>query len=486
MKKLPLTLVGILALLAGVLLARTATFTSRQFPVEPARAIAIDRDAMAKRLSDAIQIKTISFPEPAAAAAEEFHQFHDFLAESFPRVHRQLTRETVNTYSLLYTWKGKDARLKPLMLMGHMDVVPVEQATEKHWTHPPYSGAIADGYVWGRGAMDDKAGVLGPLEAVENLLREGFEPQRTIYLAFGHDEEIGGADGAGKIADLLRSRGIELEFVLDEGMNVVESIIPGIAAPAALIGIAEKGYVSLELTVESAGGHSSTPPPRTTIGILSSAIHRLEASPFPSRLNLPTRKMLEFTGPEMAWHKRIVFANLWLFDPLVRGELARSPLTDATIRTTQAVTIFEAGVKENILPTKARAVVNFRVLPGETIDGVTDRVRKVIDNPEVKITPLPIRVDPSPVSDTEGQAFKTVQRSITQVMPKVLVAPALLVAATDSRHYVKLSRNIFRFLPITIRPGDAKRYHGVDERISLRDYERCVGFYAQLIRNTNK
>ena len=486
MKKLSLTLSAILAVLAGVILVRTVTFTSRQLQVAPAQAMAIDRDGLAKRLAEAIRFKTISFQDPAEPSVIEFNRLHAFLAKSFPRVHGQLSKETVNTHSLLFTWTGKDARLKPMLLMGHMDVVPVDSATEKKWTHASFSGTIDDGYVWGRGTMDDKVSVLGILEAVEYLLGAGFQPQRTIYLAFGHDEEIGGYNGAGKIAALLQQRGVELEYVLDEGMNIVEGIIADVSAPVALIGIAEKGYVSLELTVESPGGHSSTPPPRTAIGILSDAIDKIERSPFPSRFEGPTGQMLEFIGPEMSWQKKIIIANRWLFDPLVRRELAKSPLTDATIRTTQAATIFEAGVRENILPTKARAVVNFRILPGDTIDGVVDRVRKVVDSPEIRITPLPIRVEPSPVSDAESAAFKTLHRTIRQIAPQVLAAPALLVAATDSRHYAKLSRNIFRFLPITLRSDDAKRYHGIDERISVSDYERCVRFYAQLIRNSTR
>jgi carboxypeptidase PM20D1 len=324
------------------------------------------------------------------------------------------------------------------------------------------------------------------LEAVEDLLSASFQPQRTIYLAFGHDEEIGGANGAGKIAELLRARSVELEFVLDEGMNIVDGVIPGIAAPAALVGIAEKGYLSLDLSVETAGGHSSIPPAETAIGIVSRALQRLDATHFPARLSGPTRRMLEFLGPEMAWAKRLALANLWLFDPLVRKQLAESPLTNAAIRTTLAPTLFNAGINEYVLPTKASAVVNLRILPGDTIAGITERVRTTIDDPRVKIAALPIRVEPSAVSDSDAASFQLIHRTIRQAIPEALVAPALLVAGTDSRHYAGLTKNIYRFLPITLRSDDAKRYHGIDERISLQDYERCVRFYAQLIRNSDR
>ena len=486
MKKVSFTFLGILVVVSSVLVIRTARFTSRQLQVAPAQAIAVDRDGAAKRLAEAIRFQTVSFQDPAEPSVKEFDRLHAFFTISFPRLHQQLSKETINAHSLLYMWKGKEARLKPILLMGHMDVVPVESATEKHWTRPPFSGEIAEGYIWGRGTMDDKVGVLGILEAVEYLLNVDFQPQRTIYLAFGHDEEIGGHNGAGKIVELLRGRGVELEFVLDEGMNIVDGVISGIAAPAALIGIAEKGYLSLELSVETAGGHSSIPPAETAIGIVSRSLQRLEAAPFPARLSGPTRRMLEFLGPEMAWAKRLALANLWLFDPLVRKQLAASPLTNAAIRTTLAPTLFHAGVKENVLPTQASAVVNLRILPGDTIAGATAHVRATIDDPRVKIIPLPVRMEPSAVSDIEAASFSVIHRTIRQTVPEALVAPALLVAATDSRHYAGLTKNIYRFLPITLRPEDASRYHGIDERISLEDYARCVRFYAQLIRNSNR
>jgi carboxypeptidase PM20D1 len=366
-----------------------------------------------------------------------------------------------------------------------MDVVPVDANTEKNWTYPPFSGRITDSYVWGRGTMDDKVNVLGILEAAEYLLAHGFKPRRTLYFAFGHDEEIGGSKGALQIAALLRRRNVELEFILDEGSNILDGIIPDTPAPVALIGIAEKGYVSLELTVEMPGGHASTPPDHTSIGILSSAVAKLEGSPFPARLSEPIRQMFAFIGPEMPWPKKFGLANLWLFGPLVQRQLARSPLTNAAIRTTQAATVFQSGVKENVLPPHATAIVNVRILPGDTINGVIDHARTVIASNQVKVSPLEIRFEPSAISDSQSPVFQRLHRTIKEVAPEVLVAPSLLVAATDSRHYAPLSKNIFRFLPITVSSEDARRFHGVDERISVKDYERCVRFFVQLMRNSD-
>ena len=482
MKKIIVTLIGLFAIMVGVALVRTARFTSRQIQVPAAEDIPLDHDKMAERLSHAIQYKTISDRALNPFAAAIFKRFHTFLANAFPLVHAHLAKEIVGENSLLFTWKGRDNTLKPILLMGHMDVVPVDPKTENDWTYPPFSGRIADGYLWGRGTMDDKVNVLGILEAAEYLIANGFEPRRTLYFAFGHDEEVGGSNGAAKIAALLQRRNIDLDYVLDEGGNILDGIIPDITAPVALIGIAEKGYVSLELTVESPGGHASTPPEHTAIGILSSAIAQLERSPFPARLSAPLRQMFAFIGPEMPWPKQFALANLWLFEPLIRRQFAQSPLTNAAIRTTQAATVFHSGVKENLLPAGAAAIVNVRILPGDTVNGVIEHARRVIDDDRVKISTLEIRVEPSAISDPQSTAFQRLHRAIKEAAPGIIVAPGLLVADTDSRHYAPLSRNIFRFLPITLRPEDARRFHGLNERISISDYERCVRFFVQLMR----
>ena len=480
-KKLILALLALFGLLVLVLVVRTIRFSSRQIAAPPVARLNVDSAALLDRLSRAIQFRTVSSHDAAQIPGEAFQRFHDFLNEAFPQIGKQLHKETVGGHSLLYTWKGQESGVKPILLMAHMDVVP---ATDQNWRHPPFSGALADGYVWGRGAMDDKASVMAILEAVEYLLGNGFAPKRTVYLAFGHDEEVGGRDGAARIAELLRSRGVELEFVLDEGMNILSGIVPGISAPVALIGIAEKGYLSLSLSAESAGGHSSIPPAQTAIAIVGRALQKLDTEPFPSRLSGPTRQMFEYLGPEMGWTNKLVLANLWLFDPLVRRQLARSPITNAAIRTTVAPTIFNAGMTENVLPPSATAVINLRLMPGDTIASVVEHVRRVIDEPSIKIAPLPVQIEPSSVSDIQSPSFNLIQRTIHQTAPAALVAPALLVAGSDSRHYAGLTKNIFRFLPITLGPEDTKRYHGIDERISVEDYERCVRFYAQVIRNS--
>lgn len=486
MKKRVLLLLALfLALVAAVLLINTLRFTSKQVRVEPVEPLAVDEEGAAHRLAEALRFQTVSYQEPEEVKGEEFLAFHHYLEETFPKLHATLTKELVGNYSLLYTWKGRDEKLKPILLMAHQDVVPVERESLANWAEPPFAGSIAGGYIWGRGAMDDKANLLAIMESVETLVGQGFQPQRTIYLAFGEDEEVGGTIGAAKIADLLGERRVELEYVLDEGLAITEGILPDISHPVALVGIAEKGFVSLELGVEVEGGHSSMPPPQTAIGILSAAVNRLEERQMQASMEGPTRQMLEAIGPEMPFGKKLVMANLWLFKPLVERKLSSAPSTNASIRTTTAATIIEGGIKENVLPTKARAVVNLRISPGDSIESVTRHVRETISDARVKVGRFgSFASEPSPVSSTGAEGYQLVERTIRQLFPETLVAPALVLGGTDSRHFVKLTGNIYRFSAMHLRAEDLERVHGINERIAITDYAGCVRFYYQLIRNS--
>ena len=476
-----------LVVLFAVLLVRTLRFSARPSPVPPAVAIAVDNDKATRRLARALRFRTVSQEDPTQFAGEVFQAFHAWLAEAFPGVHASLQKETVGGFGLLFTWPGSEAALPPVLLMAHQDVVPVSPETEPDWTHPPFAGEIAEGHVWGRGALDDKSSLMGILEAVEALLASGLQPRRTLYLAFGQDEEIGGTQGAAKIAGLLRSRQVRVEYILDEGGFVAEGLIPGLAAPAALVGIAEKGYLTLELSVAGEGGHSSIPERHTIIGILSKALVRLEENPFPADLSF-SRLFFSKVGTGMPFPKRLALANLWLFAPWVEKMLSRSPEMNAGIRTTVAPTQLSAGVKENVLPVRATAVVNFRVMPGEKTDGVIERVLRVVADSRVQIRARTIRSEPSPVSDVRAASFSMLERTIRQVAAEeeLLVAPYLVVGATDCRYYNDLCDNIYRFSFIRVGPEDLKRVHGTDERISVEGYAQLVRFYAQLLRNTQE
>lgn len=481
-KKLALALLVAIVGLGILLVTKTLVFRSRQVAVEPA-SITVDATEVAGRLAGALQFRTISHQDSAAFDAAEFARFHQYLMRTFPRLDTGLSRETVAGSSLLYRWAGSDTTLAPVILMAHQDVVPVEPGTEGDWTHPAFSGAIADGYIWGRGAMDNKGNLVAQLEAVETLLARGYAPRRTIFLAFGHDEEVGGLLGAVRIVELLRSRGVRPAFVVDEGGALADGLIPGLGHPVALIGIAEKGYVSLELSVRVEGGHSSMPPAQTAVGILAAAVRRLEQNQMPRGIRDVTAAMFDHLGPEMPFGPRLAMANRWLFGSMIERQFGASPQGNALLRTTTAPTIFQAGVKENVLPSSAAAVVNFRILPGDSTTTVIAHVRRTIADPRIQVRPLRFQSEPSPVSSAESEHFQLLARTIRQIVPTAVVTPWLVVGGTDSRHFTALTSNVYRVGVTRVGPGDLRRAHGTDERVSVEGYAEMVRFYMQFLQN---
>src|SRR6059036_2073661 len=315
MKRILVALLVAVLVLAAIVLERTFTFRSRQPQAAPVAVEPLDTAALAQRLAGALRFKTISFQDSSQFDAREFDGFQRYLRTTFPKLHAALKLEKVNGYGLLYAWPGSDPSAPPIVLLAHQDVVPVEPGTETRWTEPPFEGRIAGGYVWGRGALDDKGSLVGLCEAVEHLLGAGAgaKPRRTVYLAFGYDEEVGGRRGAARIAELLASRNVHPEFVLDKGGALTNGLVTGIAAPVALVGIAEKGYVTVSLTAQAEGGHSSMPPPQTAVGMLATGLTRLEGQQMPRAIRGPTADMFDYLGPEMSFGPRLVMANRWLF-----------------------------------------------------------------------------------------------------------------------------------------------------------------------------
>jgi len=486
MKKKIAAVIGFLVVvLAVVLVVNTLRFRSMQTDAEPASDIPMNEIAAAERLAGALRFPTISHEDPADFDGDVFLQLHAYLQETFPNVHSTLTWETVNDYSLLYRWAGTDPSLSPIALLAHQDVVPVEPGTEDNWTHDAFGGVIDDGYVWGRGALDMKNILVAIFEAVEMSIEQGAQPQRTTYLAFGHDEEVGGQNGAVQLAALLQSRGIQLDHVLDEGGAIASGLVPGIPGTVALIGIAEKGFTSTELLVEMTGGHSSMPPPQTAIGILSAAIERLEEHQMPLAFTGATEAMFDYIGPEMPFGQRIIVANRWLFGGLLKRIFASSPEGAAMLRTTTAPTIFQAGIKANVLPSTARAVVNHRILSGNTSDEVIEHVRRTVDDPRIQVrTAEGFVSEPSPVSDVNSESFAILTRTIHEVFPGTVVAPYLLVGGTDSRNYAGIAKNVWRFSGARIEADDLGRVHGTDERIGVDAYADLVRFFIQYLNNT--
>jgi carboxypeptidase PM20D1 len=470
----------VLALVA-VCVVRTLLVRRPDHASNTAPHIAVDDAAAVGRLAGAIRIQTIS--EPLAAPNQAaLSQLRAYFEQSFPHVHATLKREIVGDGALLFTWQGGDASLAPLLLMGHMDVVPVDNTSLDRWKHPPFSADIADGYVWGRGASDDKAAVVSILEAAEALLAQGFTPKRTIIFAFGNDEENDG-HGAEALAALLNSRGVHPEMVMDEGGFIARGLVPGVSGDVALVSVAEKGIASVQLQVNAPGGHSSRPPKHTAIGRLSVALARVEKHQMHARISPTAGKMLDALAPSMGFGERLVVTNRWLLGPVLIKSLEQSPGGNALVRTTTALTMMNAGVKDNVLPTQATAVVNFRILPGDTIQGVLAHVRKVVKDPEVHISLYPTTAgEASPESPTDSSGYKLLKQTIEEFFPDAPVTPNLLVARTDSVHYYQLTPNVYRFFPQVRDEADVETIHGINERIKVTDYARAVQFMAALMQ----
>ena len=474
-KRIVLAVAVVLLVLAGVLAANTARLKPAPL-ADAAPAVTIDPAAV-ERLAGAVRIATVSGEVPPPA--ESLAAFQDLLRQSFPLVHAALRQETIGGGSLLYTWQGKDPGAPALLLAAHQDVVPVEAGA---WQQPPFGGAIAGGFVWGRGTLDDKGSLMAILEAVERLLGQGYQPRQTVYLAFGHNEEIGGEGGAQAIAALLRQRHARIGLAVDEGSAVLDGVIPGVGAPVAMIGVAEKGYVSVEIAARGPGGHSSLPSADNAAVRVARAVARIEDDPMPARIDGAIGGLLDGIAPYTRGAMRVALANRWLSGPLVKRQLLANPTTAAALRTTTALTILEAGTKDNVLPQRARAVINHRILPGETIAGVVAHDRAAVDDPRVTVRALPGGFEPGPPVATGSAEYRRFAAVVGATFPNAAVAPGLVVGATDLRHYQAMAGAAFRFEPIVVTPADLERIHGKDERIGVDAYMRAIGFYERLIR----
>jgi carboxypeptidase PM20D1 len=491
-KRILLGVLAIVLLLAALVAINTLRKGSRQMEVAPLTAITVDEAGAAARLGEAVRLRTISSREDATLNADQFTQFHALLQARFPKVHATLKREVVADLSLLYTWEGTNPKAEPILFLAHQDVVPVAPGTEGDWQVPPFSGEVKDGFIWGRGSWDDKGNLMSQLEAVEMLLTSGYKPERTVYFAFGADEEASGVRGAAKIAAVLAERKVHVGFVIDEGLLVLDGVMPGIAKPTALIGVAEKGYMSVVLKMSATPGHSSMPPKKGTsaIGMMSAALKRLDDEQLPGGIRGVAGEMFDTMAPEMGGFSRVALSNLWLFGPVVQKQLEGAASTNAMLRTTTALTIVNAGNKENVVPGRAEATVNFRILPGDTKEQVLEHVRnqvtQAVGADKFELLALPGAVDASKVAPTDSAQYKLLNKTVREVFPDALVAPGLMVAATDSIHYSAISDHIFKFSPIRANSEDLKRFHGTNERLASKNYVDAIRFYHRLLSEAAK
>ena len=471
-----------LASLVTLLIYRTLTFTNRQLSASSLRLPAAHAtatvhfqshaDVVCQRLSAAIACPTVSHDDLTRVDHAHLLQLHAQLERSFPLVHKHLTRSVISTHSLLYVWQpaqpAQPAAL-PILLLAHLDVVPAPDA--EHWRHPPFSGRRADGRIHGRGAIDDKNNLLAQLEAVEYLLSIRYQPSRAIYFAYGHDEETGGLEGARRVAERLAAQGVRFEWCLDEGLFVINRVVPLYPRPVALICVSEKGFVSAQLTVAvdaKEAGHSSAPGDTSAIGILGGALSQLQRTKAPSYYGANERALMEWLAHGFPFPMRVLVSNLWLFAPLLRLVMAAKPQTATTVRTTTALTVVRGGDKANVLPTQATAIVNHRVHPNDSVDGVLAFDRAVVADARVAVAAVGAqRTEPSAVSSAASRGFRCLHESVLAVYPGVSAAPALFVAGSDSKWYAALCDDVYRFsLTYMDSPAETAMFHGRDESIS--------------------
>lgn len=435
------------------------------------------RADIAKRLSRMIQLPTVS-AELESRGNTPFEAFVTLLEELYPLVHTHLTRERITDFGLLFHWRGSAHNTDPAVLMAHYDVVPVDESDP--WSYPPFEGHIADGFVYGRGALDDKGPMVVLLDAVENLLIAGFTPARDIYLSFGGNEETFGEAGE-RIADTLHERGITPWLVLDEGGAVVDAPLPFVSGKAAMIGVGEKGLATVRISARSEGGHSSVPPPLTAVGRVSRAVTKLTPRTFHARAPRAIPRMLALFAPRSSGPGRMLYRTLaawpWLNARVfatLGGEAA------AMVRTTIAPTRLSGGTANNVLPSQASATVNLRLALGETVEGTARRLRKRIGDKEVTVEVLEGN-DASPESPSDGPQFALITEAVRASHPEAITVPYVTMAATDSRYFHRYCRHTYRFAPLMMNDEQRAAVHGIDERVAISELERGELFHRTLI-----
>jgi carboxypeptidase PM20D1 len=435
-----------------------------------------------KKLAALVRIPTVSHFDPGQEDNAAFTTLQEEVSRLFPVVMSRLMHVDAGDRALLLEWPGSDASLDPVVLTAHFDVVPPGDLAL--WEHGPFSGTIQNGYVHGRGCQDIKITLVSVLEAAERLLNEGFVPKRSVYLAFGGDEETGGTRGARSISGILSERGINPEFLLDEGGPVACDVLKFADRPLALVGISEKGYVDIAIEAIGSGGHASMPPPHTASGAVARTVAMSENHPFPGRISYTLARMLEGLCPYVPFLYRVLFKNLFITAPLVKTALAASPTTNALIRTTTAATMLTGSDKENVLPESATAILNVRVLPGSTVAETMAKISSMADScgASARLAHEGRANDPMPESPVDHFGYQSIEAAVATAFPEAGTIPFMFTAGTDTKHYRNLTPAIYRFTPLFQSPEDIARVHAANERVSVENVHRCCLFYETLLR----
>ena len=480
-------LIGLSAALAAVPIKayffKPEKISSEQLPDEK-----VDLDRFRKNLSDAIKIPTIASKDPAETDWSNFDEFHAFLRERYPLIHSQLELIDVGKGPLLFRWQGSDPSLDPIALLSHQDVVPISEGTYDDWEHAPFSGDDDGEFVWGRGALDMKNHLIGVMESVEDLLAEGFVPERDVYVCLGHNEEVMSSEFSGAVvmAEYFEKNGIHLDCVLDEGGAILPVNIKGVISKnLAGIGVAEKGYADFEVAVTAKGGHSSQAPNHTALGHLADVIKDIENNQFHAELSPMMMELFDKIGRNCSYPVRLVTCNIKLLKPLLTKVMTFIPPAASLIRTTQGVTMASGSPAPNVLPQRASVNVNVRLYPGETVEDAKKHLRKVIRNKKAEINVKPGWKNPSKISPTDSRCFKLIEDICVSMNNENIVAPYLVMGGTDACHYERVCENIYRYSPFLVSTSLLLTTHGTNERIPVSSMADGIKFFKRYIRKVS-
>lgn len=463
--------------LAAVVIIRTLLFKTNPVKVDSAEDVYVNVEKAVSDLAEMIKCKTVSNTDKKLEDEAEFEKFKALLPKLFPSVFEKCEYTEVGSRAILFKYVGKSHNA-PTVLMAHFDVVSVE---EDQWDKPPFDGIVEKGVLWGRGTLDTKGTLNGAMQALESLIESGFVPENDIYLAFAGDEEINGT-GASSIVDMFDKNGITPALVLDEGGAVVQNVFPGVKEPCALIGIAEKGMLNARFSYIGNGGHASSPKPHTPVGMLSKVCVNIENHPFKFRVCRATAAMFDTLARHSGFVYRMIFANLWLFSPVLNlickksgGEL------NALLRTTCAFTQMEGSKGMNVIPANANMVANLRILPGETKESALEYLKKMACNESIEVSEI-YGENPSVTSDVGTEGWKRVESAINGTWKEAIVSPYLMFACSDSRHWGRISKNVYRFSAMALTKEERATIHGNNERIPTDTVKKAVEFYIRLIK----
>lgn len=511
MKRFVALLLLLFLMLILVLIARTITYKFKKIENNRNDKEVVNTTPSEKairRFVGGIRIPTISNESYEETNFKPFDEFMKYLANSYPEVYKVMDTDTINKYGMVFHWKGKNRNLKPILFLSHYDVVPVAgydpstaipadtifQLTDKplppihayaeKWDYPPFSGAVVNGRIYGRGTLDMKCMLFSLMEGADDLITEGFQPERDIWFAFGHDEEVSGRQGALKIADYFKNRGMDFDAVYDEGGIIAApgSAIESIKAPLGLVGVGEKGFLTLRLTVKGMGGHSSMPPKKSSLVYAAEIIEKLNSDQFPAQIITPIETFFDNIGNEMGFFSRMAIANQWLLKPLLLSTMEKSPASNALVRTTTAITMANGSDAPNVLSSESEVTVNFRILPGDSVSGVIEHVKKICKGYDIGMEVISQR-EPSGISPVNVRGFEIIQEEVAKIYPDAIVTSYITIGGTDSYKYQTVSNDIYRFMPLYLNQYEQRTIHNENEYISLENFGKIQWYFKELMKN---